>query len=365
MMRWSGRLSVLAVLCTILLLPVAATAQESVVSENLAEYPEGLVHKVVNGDTLWDLSAQYLGSPWLWPHLWERNRFLTNPHYIYPGIDILIFPPSPRRYAWEVGEPAAEPPPVTAQPAAEGTAPPIPIPAAEMPPPEPTLSIAPEAFVRAGEFTPDRPRGIGSIRGGEQDKVAFSEADRVYLSLDKEIPEGQILGVYRVRGPVRSATPRPVSGYVRFLAGIVQVTGKKDGQVTALVRESFEDLGREDLIREEIPSYSPVVLREGGSGTEAFLITGKYPKVALSAEDIIYLDRGADAGVAVGDVFRIYERRGDATWDRDKEMADVRIPVGNAVIVKVLPGSATAYVTSSTQAFSEGALARQEFPGDR
>lgn len=365
MKRWIGRLSVLAVLCTILLLPVAGSAQESLVSANPAEYPEGLVHAVVKGDTLWDLSAQYLGSPWLWPDLWERNRFLTNPHYIYPGIDIVVFPPPARQYAWEVREPAAAPqgqPAVTAPTAAGG---PAATTAAEVPPAKPTLSISPEAFVRAGEFLPERPTGIGSIQGGEQDKVAFSEADKVYLSLDKEIPEGQILGVYRVRGPVRSATPRPVSGYVRYLAGILQVTGKRDGKITAVVRKSFEDLGREDMIREEIPSYSPVVLREGGSGTEAFLITGKYPKVALASEDFIYLDRGADAGVTVGDVFRLYERRGDATWDRNKEMADVRIPVGKAVIVKVLPGSATAYVTLSTQTISTGALARQEIPGAR
>ncbi len=368
MKRWIGRLSVPAVLCTILLLPVAGPAQESLVPANPAEYPEGLVHSVVPGDTLWDLSAQYLGSPWFWPELWERNRFLTNPHYIYPGIDIVVFPPPAPRYAWEVGEPVPAPQEqhtVTAPSPMEGTAPPVAVPAVAAPAPTPTLAISPEAFVRAGEFTPDRPTGIGSIRGGEQDKVAFSEGDKVYLSLDKEIPEGQILGIYRVRGPVRPATPRPVSGYVRFLAGILQVTGKKDGKLTAVVRKSFEDLLREDLIREEIPSYSPVFLREGGSGTEAFLITGKYPKVALATDDFVYLDRGSDAGVAVGDVFRIYERRGEATWDRDREMADVRIPVGNAVIVKVLPGSATAYVTSSTQAFSEGALARQEFPGGR
>ena len=366
MKRWGTRVSVLAVLCTILFFPFAVPAQESLGVAQPAEYPEGLVHAVVKGDTLWDLSAKYLGSPWLWPDLWERNRFITNPHYIYPGINVVVFPPPPREYGWEAKEPGPAPEGEPGVTAPEGRAPPSAMaPPIETPPARAVLPISPEDFVRAGEFTPDRPTGIGSIRGGEQDKVAFSEGDKVYLSLDKEIPEGQILGIYRVRGPVRPATPRPVSGYVRFLAGILQVTGKKDGKLTAVVRKSFEDLLREDLIREEIPSYSPVFLREGGSGTEAFLITGKYPKVALATDDFVYLDRGSDAGVAVGDVFRIYERRGEATWDRDREMADVRIPVGNAVIVKVLPGSATAYVTSSTQAFSEGALARQEFPGGR
>jgi hypothetical protein len=136
------------------------------------------------------------------------------------------------------------------------------------------------------------------------------------------------------------------------------VTGKQDGLVTAVVRKSFADLGREDLIREEIPSYSPVYLREEVSGVEAFVITGRYPKKALATDDFVYLDRGADAGVDVGDVFRLFDRRGEAASDWDKDMANVRIPVGNAVIVRVLPGSATAYVTSTTQSFPSGAIAR-------
>jgi LysM repeat protein len=341
------KFSVLAVLCPILFFPAALSAQESLTVATAAEYEEGLIHTVVKGDTLWDLSAKYLGSPWVWPELWERNRFLTNPHYIYPGIKIVVYPPPPREYVMEIREPAREAVPAAAEPSEEVAAQPEgAAPSVDAPSERPTLVISPEDFVRAGEFTPERPAGIGYIRGGEQDKIAFSEEDKV------------ILGVYRVRGPVRSQAGRPVSGYVRFLVGILQVTGKQEGQVTAVVRKSFADLSREDLIREEIPSYSPVYFREGASGIEAFVITGRYPKKALATDDFVYLDRGADAGVAVGDVFRLYDRRGEALSDWDKGMANVPIPVGNAVIVRVLPGSATAYVTSTTQSFPAGAIAR-------
>jgi len=359
MKRWGVRFSILAVLCTILFLPVAVSAQGVMGEATPVEYPEGLVHTVVKGDTLWDLSERYLGSPWLWPDLWERNRFLSNPHFIYPGISVLVYPPPPREYGWEFKEPVPVPEGetvVTTKPAMEGQAAPVAAPAMEAPA-RATLHISPEDFVRAGEFTPDRPKGIGRIAGGEQDKDAFSETDKVYLSLDKEIPEDQILGVYRVRGKVKSRTARPVSGYVRYLVGILQVTGKKEGQATAVVRKSFADLSREDLIREDIPSYSPVYLNEGKSGEEAVVIAARYPKVALSADDFIYLDRGADAGVAVGDVYRLYDTRGSSTWYGRDEIEVVHIPVGKAVIVRVLPGSATAYVTHSTQDISVGAIA--------
>ncbi|WP_413113653.1 LysM peptidoglycan-binding domain-containing protein [Thaumasiovibrio sp. DFM-14] len=43
---------------------------------------------VKKGDTLWDISAYFLDSPWLWPQLWQANPAIENPHLIYPG-DIL------------------------------------------------------------------------------------------------------------------------------------------------------------------------------------------------------------------------------------------------------------------------------------
>ena len=72
--------------------------------------------------------------------------------------------------------------------------------------------------VRAGVFLPQRPEGIGNIRDGVDTRVAFSERDKVFLSLTREIPPGQLLGVYRVRGPVGPPGWGSVSGYVRYLA---------------------------------------------------------------------------------------------------------------------------------------------------
>ena len=345
-----------AIVCAALFPAPAVPAQEVSPGAAPEGYEEGLVHTVAQGDTLWDLSAKYLGSPWLWPELWERNRFLTNPHYIYPGIQVVVNPPPSRQYSWEFREavPSAEPGAGTA--AAEAP-PPAEVPAAGVGAAISVLPISPEEFVRAGEFTPERPAGIGSIRGGEQQKNAFSKGDRVFLSLDKEIPPGQILGVYRVRGPVRSPAGRPVSGYVRYLAGILQVTEKREDGFAATVRESFEELGRADLISEEIPSYSAVYPREGGSGMEAWVISGQTEKVELATGDFVYLDRGADAGVEVGDVFRLYDGRSGGSWYRMGHGKKDRIRVGKAVVLRVRPGSATAYVTSASRSFPAGTAA--------
>ncbi len=55
------------------------------------DFPEGArIHIVERGDTLWDLAARYLGDPYLWPQIWERNPYIRDSHWIYPGDPIVI-----------------------------------------------------------------------------------------------------------------------------------------------------------------------------------------------------------------------------------------------------------------------------------
>ena len=58
------------------------------------------VHVVVAGDTLWDLSAHTLTNPYLWPQIWDQNRYVLDSHWIYPGDpvvlpDVQVVPPTP------------------------------------------------------------------------------------------------------------------------------------------------------------------------------------------------------------------------------------------------------------------------------
>jgi len=61
-----------------------------------ADHPDEYI--VVRGDTLWDISAQFLDQPWQWPAIWHANQQIQNPHLIYPGdrISLVYIDGSPR-----------------------------------------------------------------------------------------------------------------------------------------------------------------------------------------------------------------------------------------------------------------------------
>jgi len=50
----------------------------------------GTTHVVVKGDTLWDITGKYLGNPFQWPSVWQKNPQIKNAHWIYPGDKIAL-----------------------------------------------------------------------------------------------------------------------------------------------------------------------------------------------------------------------------------------------------------------------------------
>lgn len=77
--------------------PPATSGDETTVAKHWSKYkyPETLppgskVHIIVRNDTLWDLAKKYMNNNFLWPKIWELNKYITNSHWIYPGDPLII-----------------------------------------------------------------------------------------------------------------------------------------------------------------------------------------------------------------------------------------------------------------------------------
>ena len=64
---------------------------------------------IQKGDTLWAVAERWLGDPFLWPQVWDENRYVLDSHWIYPG-DPLVIPGRPTVVPEEGPPPVAETP---------------------------------------------------------------------------------------------------------------------------------------------------------------------------------------------------------------------------------------------------------------
>jgi hypothetical protein len=93
------------------------------------------------------------------------------------------------------------------------------------------------------------------------------------------------------------------------------------------------------------------------------VITGRLENKELAQGDFIYLDQGASAGVAVGNVFRLFVPTGAAAGVSSSSDSDaVLFEVARAVVVRVSPDFSTAYIASSSESFAAGVASRRGVP---
>jgi hypothetical protein len=51
---------------------------------------------IASGDTLWDLATKNWGSSMYWPLIWEKNEYIKDAHWIYPGDPLFFMTPGSR-----------------------------------------------------------------------------------------------------------------------------------------------------------------------------------------------------------------------------------------------------------------------------
>jgi len=228
------------------------------------------LYTIKQGDTLWDISAKFLKDPFLWPKLWQRNPYITNPHWIYPGQPVRIVPAEelmkegPKEAGKEPEIKKGEPTPAEGQPsAAEAGAKPEAKPGevkpelkAEegKPSEEQPVEEKPEVFpeVRSAGFVGDiNLRGIGLILENREGKNYLSEGDIVYLAFRTADPVlvGNKYTIFRAGRLVRDPNTGRKIGRKYLITGNLQVIDQQGNFFTGKVMEAFWPIVNGDMLR--------------------------------------------------------------------------------------------------------------------
>jgi LysM domain len=349
----------------LLAVPVLAQRAGAQAPQHVAANDSVDVHR---GDTLWGLSATYLGTPWRWPAIRDANTDrVRDPHWIYPGQRLRIpgvnavrdsavdVAPEQGSDASSVSWQSTDPAPT--RPAVARAATPIVWPGRDSASRLLPYASAPYVAERgeldgAGAVVEDADVGARGERTGRQ---RFLLQDRVVLT----VPRGEE-ELVRTRGIVVLVRPGPVvHGRVLVIpTAIARVEGLAGDFATARLVRVFDIVQTGDrTVSASSLAFAP------SAGSNASTRDTRVEWVSSSAElpsvgHLVVLGTGAADNVGEDDYFELVAP--------DHHVGSHLVTGAHVAVVRVLrvtPHTATAIVVSQQQpAITVGMTARPFVP---
>ena len=307
----------------------------------------GRIHVVQNGDTLWDISDAYLGTPWVWPSVWEDNDAIANPHLIYPGDRVWISPFEMRK--------------VTDAEADALLAGAYDMPAA-MEDPDRVPRFASRKVFRfseiesAGFVSLDEITGAAAIVDStEHERVWLSDNTPVIIGLGAgEAAVGDQFDIFRTGERVSDPETGEVVGYLTEELGWLEVTEVHDETATAWIRLSRSEMKRGDhLLPRRIRRADIEVMDTPDVSGQVMYAPDS--RMELAQRDVLYLNRGTSHGIEVGSPLEIY-RPMELGYD-DAQEAEKVLPdevVAKMIVVDVHDQTSVAVLTHTTRELTMG-----------
>lgn len=287
-------------------------------------------YQVKKGDNLYDISDILFGDAHYWPKVWSLNRGLTNPHEIEVG-QIVYFdsgnvtkPPSislatAKEGTYLLAESYKEPIIPKQAPKAhikklpatfprtfgdQGTQEAEEIALAQIEVGERLVLKQRESVTLYTEIMAKKPESIGVIKITEDDSIFAKVGDFVVLDLKSSVSIGQKLSIYNIAASREFYTVVDWLGEVK----VMKPVGRRGDKYKALVlranknmfkgaKVSLDSLKRFDY---KSPDEKPVL---SVKNLEVLGGEGMLNRKIFNDGDLVYLNRGLDDGVSIGDVY--------------------------------------------------------------
>lgn len=280
----------------------------------LAGAEEPTIYVIKQGDTLWGLSERFLKDPYYWPNLWSRNQVITNPHFIYPGQKVKVYPdrieivPSEAPAA---AAPEVAPPPIVAEEAVPSK------PAEEAAPLKEAVKEAPKVqppvreVAREKTFTvtggegfimEDRLKPYGYIIATNQNRSIVGEDDVVYTDIGRVngAKVGGRFSIFKKMEPVSHPVTNVTVGYKVAPLGSLQLSQVEEKVSKAIITKSYLEIGPGSYLMPYRSRRHEIALKSADRDLQGYIVATQTGNEGIGEGDIAYLDLGKKQGLAVG-----------------------------------------------------------------
>jgi hypothetical protein len=275
--------------------------------------------------------------------MWARNSQITNPHLIYPGQMLRIFPDHvefvPKQQAADGGQKAA---PAKVSEVFQDVA------------EEKSFTVrGNEGFLMESDLKP-----FGSVIGIHNDRIVAGEDDIVYTDIGSShgVKGGEKFSIFSRAASVSHPMTNEIMGNRVVPLGTLQLTNIEQNASRAIITKSYKEISpgsflapyRDDKHRE-------VVLKMPSRELRGYIIESGSGANTIAAGDIVYIDLGSSQGAEPGNMLYVVR---DVTLDQQYVLGRVdRLPqeiLGALVILETGRKTASALVVKSIDAIYLG-----------
>ncbi|HZN03204.1 MAG TPA: hypothetical protein VFD06_06410 [Candidatus Polarisedimenticolia bacterium] len=371
--------------------------------------PGATVHVIVPGETLWDLSDLTYNNPYLWPQLWNENRYILDSHWIYPG-DPLLLPPRPM----VVSGPGAVPTEIVPQDqegaphtdlgpmqdGSEGPEGPLQAETPAQPGPSTPAHGQGDGFSSgrlvdwddlrcSGYITEDSKRGELFIAENEEPGYqTVTLGSLVYLNKgkkDERLQPGAKFTIVEHEGKVLHPITDRTQGIYTKRLGELRVLKVLDDTALATVTfacdemrvgDELETIDLKEVPQGPVPPFDRLRLERNGKPT-GYVIHTKDLAVRVATGDIVSIDLGSEDGISPGVYLTAFAAVGkdrlghmpeyhfkyqneiftsaDLHWDEGHDEFP-SLPIAQIIVMTTEPHTATAKVIYSLREMSVGTM---------
>jgi hypothetical protein len=305
---------------------------------------EPAIYVIKQGDTLWGLSERFIKDPEYWPNMWSKNSQVTNPHFIYPGQKLRIFPDR-MEFVSKVRTEAI-PAQKVATAATTETLQEV---AAEK-----TYSLyGTEGFLAEKDFRP-----YGLVIGAQHDRIIAGIDDIVYTDIgtDQKAGGGDKFSIFHKGVSVSHPLNNEEMGSKMIPLGTLQLTDVEQKSSRAIITKSSREISpgayllpyKENRRRE-------IALKSTSSDLNGYIIESYSGVSMIAAGDIVYTDLGSSQGAEAGNM--LYIVRDVRIDQRYVEGRIDKLPqelLGALVILETGKKTSTALVVKSIDTIYKG-----------